>query len=81
MSPFHLELMYDDFLQGFGVGKPMKATNYSLKRIVVPNSSSIDDLFPSPMEIGMFVRINSSSKFVVDETNLDYKLIWYVKMD
>jgi hypothetical protein len=33
------------------------------------------------MEIGMFVRINSSSKFVVDETNLDYKLIWYVKMD
>ncbi len=81
MNPFHLELMYDDFLQGFGVGEPMKAINYSTESIVVSNSSSIDDLFSSLVEIGMFIRINCSSRFVVDETNLDYILIWYVKMD
>jgi hypothetical protein len=73
--------MYDDFLQGFGVGEPMKAINYSTESIVVPNSSSIDDLFSCLVEIGMFVGISSSSRFVVDETNLDYRLIWYVKMD
>ncbi len=59
----------------------MKVINYSIEKIVVPNSSSSDDLFSSPMEIGMFVRMNSSSRFVVNETNLDYRLIWYVKMD
>jgi hypothetical protein len=57
----------------------MEATNYSTERIVVPNPSSIDDFFNSPVEIGMFVKINFSSRFVVDETNMDYKLIWYVK--
>jgi hypothetical protein len=47
--------MYDDFLQGFGVGELMKVINYSIEKIVVPNSSSSNDLFSSPVEIGMFV--------------------------
>ncbi|CAM6011714.1 unnamed protein product [Sphagnum balticum] len=64
MSPSQLEPVYDDFLPGFGVGEPMKATN-STESTVVPNSSSIDDLFSSPVEAGMFAGINSSSGFTV----------------
>ncbi|CAM6079686.1 unnamed protein product [Sphagnum tenellum] len=64
LSPSQLEPVYDDFLPGFGVGEPMKATN-STESTVVPNSSSIDDLFSSPVEAGMFAGINSSSGFTV----------------